>query len=129
MEAKNTYSPCVPTIDARKRNARAPLLQSISGRACRIGALSLVVALDLVGCGTSSSGSSTVAGHPTNVVRDQPRGKHQKQECALAANEVARTELEHVREVVEAESSEARELDMRIKERESIALSKCQSHS
>lgn len=129
MEVKNTYSSCAPTINGRERNARPPLFQSSSGRGYRLGALALVVvALALVGCGTSSSGSSSAAGRRTNVVKDQPRGKHQRQECALAAREIARTEIEHVKEVVGAESSEARELEMRIGERESIALSKCKLH-
>ena len=90
-------------------------------------ALALVMVLALGGCGASSGGSSTAAGG-TSGVTHQFRGKHQSRECVLAAKEIARTELEHVKEVVSVESSEAKEFDMRIRERESTALSHCNSH-
>ncbi len=122
-EVKSTYRFRATTRDANEAHAKAPLLQSSSGPSYQLAALALVGALALAGCGTS--GDSTTAASSTKAVKDQPSGKHQRQECELAAKEIDRTELEHVKEVVSPESSEARELDMRVAERKSSAISKC----
>jgi hypothetical protein len=123
-EVKSTFRSHAPTPDAREAHARVPLLQSSSGRGYRLAALALVGVLALAGCGTSG-GSTTAATSSTKAVKDQPEGKRQRQECELAAKEIDRTELEHVKEVVSPESSEGRELDMRVAERKATAISKC----
>lgn len=122
-EIESTHRSRAATPDASEAHARTPLSQSISGHRCQFCALALLSAVALAGCGTSSSPATT--GSSPRVAKDQPSGKDRRQECELAAKEIARTELEHVNEVVSPESSEASELDMRVAERKTSAISKC----